>query len=216
MGANGLNLIWIVAALVMAASALAAQRAPLSFMIRSAIAWAAIILVVVVAVSHRYELQEMLGRVNQTLGIDDQQVSGETVRIRMSADGHFWARVDLDGYEQLMMIDTGATVTAISEDTAQRAGVKPDGLQVDLNTANGLVEASHGRVKRVKVGPLETLDMGVVISPAFGDTNVLGMNFLSRLGSWRVEGKTLVLEPDKNGGNSRGKDQGDQLPSDPA
>jgi aspartyl protease family protein len=28
-----------------------------------------------------------------------------------------------------------------------------------------------------------------------GDTNLLGMNFLSSLESWRVEGRTLVLEP---------------------
>jgi aspartyl protease family protein len=35
----------------------------------------------------------------------------------------------------------------------------------------------------------------VVVSPAFGDTDVLGMNFLSRLKSWRVEDGVLVLVP---------------------
>ena len=35
----------------------------------------------------------------------------------------------------------------------------------------------------------------MVVSPAFGETDVLGMNFLSRLKSWRVEGSTLILEP---------------------
>lgn len=39
------------------------------------------------------------------------------------------------------------------------------------------------------------LFLPVVVSPAFGDTDVLGMNFLSRLKSWRVEGDTLILEP---------------------
>jgi len=34
-----------------------------------------------------------------------------------------------------------------------------------------------------------------VVSPAFGETNVLGMNFLSRLASWRVEENTLILVP---------------------
>ena len=38
-------------------------------------------------------------------------------------------------------------------------------------------------------------DLPVVVSPAFGDTDVLGMNFLSRLKSWRVEERTLVLTP---------------------
>ncbi|MEN2784920.1 hypothetical protein ACFOKI_15215 [Sphingomonas qilianensis] len=35
----------------------------------------------------------------------------------------------------------------------------------------------------------------MIVSPAFGETNVIGMNFLSRLKSWRVEGNILVLEP---------------------
>jgi aspartyl protease family protein len=34
-----------------------------------------------------------------------------------------------------------------------------------------------------------------VTSPGLGDLDVLGMNFLSKLQSWRVEGRTLVLVP---------------------
>jgi aspartyl protease family protein len=147
------------------------------------------------------------------VGIDDQQVSGDTVRIRMSPDGHFWARATINGHEQLMLIDSGATVTALSEETAQRVGIKPDGLGVQLSTANGMVDAQHGRIAELAIGPLKTLDMGVVISPAFGDNNVLGMNFLSRLGSWRVEGKTLVLEPGKDRGSANGGVQGDDTPA---
>jgi len=209
------NIIWFIGALVLAVSALAAQRAPLGFMLKSAIAWAAIILIVVVAVSHRYELQEMLSRVNRSLGIDEQQVSGDTVRIRMSPDGHFWARATINGHEELMLIDSGATITALSEETARRAGVEADGLAVQLNTANGVVDAQHGRIAELGVGPLKTLDLGAVISPAFGDNNVLGMNFLSRLGSWRVEGKTLVLVPGKDDGTAGGEIQEVETPANP-
>jgi aspartyl protease family protein len=35
----------------------------------------------------------------------------------------------------------------------------------------------------------------VVMSPAFGEVNVLGMNFLSQLKSWRVEDGDMLLEP---------------------
>ncbi|RZL97585.1 MAG: TIGR02281 family clan AA aspartic protease, partial [Sphingomonas sp.] len=38
-------------------------------------------------------------------------------------------------------------------------------------------------------------DLSAVVSPAFGDVNVVGMNFLSRLKSWRVEDNTLILVP---------------------
>jgi aspartyl protease family protein len=64
-----------------------------------------------------------------------------------------------------------------------------------LNTANGMVSARTATVAELTVGNVTARDFGVVVSPAFGDTDVLGMNFLSRLASWRVEGKTLVLVP---------------------
>jgi aspartyl protease family protein len=203
---NAGNMLWAIGAIVLAMSALAAQRMSLGFAIKAALTWAAIIFVVVLAVSHRYEMQAMFSGVTQALGIDEQQVSGGTVRIRMSPDGHFWARVKLNGVDHMMLIDSGATYTAISDRTAQAAGIEPGRTTVQLNTANGVVEAKRARIELLDVGPLQTRDLGVVVSPAFGDTDVLGMNFLSRLGSWRVEGRTLILEPGK-GGEASTEDQ---------
>lgn len=197
MSDNAGYALWGIGALVLAVSSLAAHRMSFSFVVKSALAWAAIIFVVVLAVSHRYEMQAVLSSFNQALGIEEQQVTGGAVRIRMSADGHFWARATINGQEQLMMIDTGATITALTAETAERVGVKPDGRTTPLSTANGMVEAQQGRIETFEIGPLKTKDMGAVISPAFGDLNVVGMNFLSRLGSWRVEGRTLILEPGK-------------------
>ena len=37
--------------------------------------------------------------------------------------------------------------------------------------------------------------LDTVIAPGLGNTNVIGMNLLSRLASWRVEGQTLILVP---------------------
>jgi aspartyl protease family protein len=50
-------------------------------------------------------------------------------------------------------------------------------------------------VRDLKLGDIVARDLPVVVSPAFGDTDVLGMNFLSQLKSWRVEGRTLILTP---------------------
>ncbi|MGK3765467.1 retroviral-like aspartic protease family protein, partial [Enterococcus faecium] len=60
---------------------------------------------------------------------------------------------------------------------------------------NGQVEAQTATVRDVRLGDIAARDLGVVVSPAFGDTDVLGMNFLSKLKSWRVEGRTLILVP---------------------
>ena len=38
-------------------------------------------------------------------------------------------------------------------------------------------------------------DLDAVVAPGLGDTNVIGMNLLSRLKAWRVEDNTLILVP---------------------
>ena len=140
-----------------------------------------------------------LSRLNDQLGLDSQQVSGEEVRIRISRDGHFWANATINGVERRMLIDSGATITAISAETAQRAAVDKSAnlLPVVLQTANGAVQAETGTIGSLVLGNIEARDLNVVISPALGNMDVLGMNFLSQLASWSVQDGTLILVPKK-------------------
>lgn len=195
-GFDGVNMVWLIGALVLVVSALSVRRIGFGVFLRTLLGWAAIVLVVLFAIGHRYELAAAWSSLSAKLGIEDQRVEGETVRIRMSPDGHFWARVTLNGVERRMLIDSGATITAISERTAKQANVQAaDGLPAIIETANGSVAARRGRIATVALGPLTMRDLGVVVSQNFGELDVLGMNFLSRLHSWRVEGNVLVLEP---------------------
>ena len=132
------------------------------------------------------------------LGLDDQQVSGREVRIRMSRDGHFWARVDINGVERRMLVDSGATITALSERTARLASVDrgTTPFPVLMQTANGTVPVKTGSVERLRLGGIKARNLNVVVSPSLGGVDILGMNFLSRLAEWRVEGRTLILVPD--------------------
>ncbi|HEX8127244.1 MAG TPA: TIGR02281 family clan AA aspartic protease [Allosphingosinicella sp.] len=140
--------------------------------------------------------QPQLGRVAERLGLDPQEVSGKEVRIRMAGDGHFWALATVNGVKRRMLVDSGATVTAISEATAEAASVKANaGLApVILKTANGMAPARTGSVESLRIGNILARDLKVVVSPAL-DLDVIGMNFLSKLAAWRVEGRTLILVP---------------------
>ena len=86
-------------------------------------------------------------------------------------------------------------MTSISTDTAARADIVASGLPAIVQTANGTVQVGRARAERLKVGTIERLDMAVHVSEAFGPMNVLGMNFLSSLSGWGVEGQWLVLRP---------------------
>jgi aspartyl protease family protein len=138
-----------------------------------------------------------LSRITASLGLDRQEVVGKEVRIPMARDGHFWATVRLNGTERRMLVDSSATVTALSVATARAAGDNADATLVPLlmKTANGTVRADAGTLDRLEIGGIEARKLKVVISPGLGDTDVLGMNFLSELQSWRVEDRTLILTP---------------------
>jgi aspartyl protease family protein len=141
--------------------------------------------------------QPQLGRVTERLGLDPQEVTGREVRIRMARDGHFWADVTINGVRRRMLIDSGATVTALSERTATAAKVEDNvpPMPVVLKTANGMAPARTASVEELRLGNIVARDLKVVVSPAFGEMEVIGMNFLSKLASWRVEGRTLILVP---------------------
>ena len=177
--------------LILPLSALVARRSAVKPMLKMALAWVGILAVGLLIASQRDRLSGVIAM------FDDQQVSGTETRIRMADDGHFWANVEINGVGRRMLIDSGATTTALSMQTAKAAGLDlgESPFLVILSTANGQVTARSATAKRVVVGNIVMTDLGIVRSPAFEETDILGMNFLSRLGSWRVVGKTLVLTP---------------------
>jgi len=141
--------------------------------------------------------QPELARLTQKIGLDDQQVAGKEVRVRMAPDGHFWVVASINGVQRRMLIDSGATVTAISSATAREARVETGtGITpVILRTANGAAPAQTGAVEDLRVGNIVARNLLVGSAPGLGDLDVLGMNFLSKLKSWRVEGRALILVP---------------------
>jgi len=141
--------------------------------------------------------QPELSRITGKLGLDDQQVSGRELHVTMAPDGHFWVVASINGVKRRMLIDSGATVTAISRATAREARIDVgSGLApIVLRTANGAAPAEIGRVSEIRVGNIVARNLRIVTSPGLGDLDVLGMNFLSKLDSWRVEGRTLILVP---------------------
>ena len=141
--------------------------------------------------------QPELARFTQRLGLDNQQVVGKELRVRMAPDGHFWVVASINGVKTRMLIDSGATVTALSQATARAAGIETGaGLTpVMLRTANGVAPAETGSVDELRAGNIVARNLKIVTAPGLGGLDVIGMNFLSQLQSWRVEGQTLVLVP---------------------
>ena len=131
------------------------------------------------------------------IGLPEQTIVGAETVIPMAADGHYWLRANVNGVPTRLMVDTGATLTAFSSRSADAAGLepRPGGLPVMLGTANGTVTADLTTVDSLSFGNIRAEGLDAVIAPNLGNTNVLGMNFLSRLEGWRVENGDLILTP---------------------
>jgi aspartyl protease family protein len=157
----------------------------------------ALLAVVLAGLMQQAPYSPALAPLASRLGLDRQQVDGQEVRIRMSPDGHFWAQVQINGVPRRMLIDSGATITALSESTGRLAKVSPDPavLPVMLRTANGVTPAKTVSIDALSVGAIQARGLKAVVAPGLGEVDVLGMNFLSQLASWRVEGRTLILVP---------------------
>lgn len=190
------NLLYLIGVLVLVGSSLVARRLPLGQSLKMALAWAGIFTLGFLLFSLRDEAGALWSRLTSEFNPSAGVVRGGMLRVRKSDDGHFWLKTEVNGRSVRFLIDSGATTISMSSADAQAAGVVPGGgFPVAINTANGVVMAQRARIERLKAGPIERNDLAAVVAPEFGETSVLGMNFLSSLRSWRVEGQELVLEP---------------------
>ncbi|MDQ2891859.1 MAG: TIGR02281 family clan AA aspartic protease [Pseudomonadota bacterium] len=174
------------------------RRVPLLGRLISLVMTLALAAALVFVLQQQERFNPLFARLAQQLHlVDPQQVVGDETRVPMAQDGHFWVRVRLKGVERRMLVDSGATITALSSETAAAAGldVRATPFPMLIRTANGTVPAKTAVVPILRIGNVVARDLPVVVSPAFGDMNVVGMNFLSRLKGWRVEGGVLILTP---------------------
>ncbi len=95
------------------------------------------------------------------------------------------------------MVDTGASVIALTAQDAARVGVRPmrSEYDVSVSTANGTVRAARTRLTNVEIGGLMVRDVDALVLPEGAlSENLLGLSFLSKLKRYEFAGSKLVLE----------------------
>src|SRR5687767_5786054 len=188
-----LGSLYLLMAIMLVAGTLISRREKFAKLATISLAWIAIFGAGFVLFTFRDDL----GYVAQRLKAEatgEPVVEGHEVRIPMAIDGHFWVEGSLNGRQVKFLIDSGATMTTIGRDTAEAAGVaiSPNRGQI-VRTGNGMLRVATGRAEVLAVGPIERSNVGLHIADN-EDLNVLGMNYLSTLERWGVEGRWLILD----------------------
>jgi aspartyl protease family protein len=131
------------------------------------------------------------------IGLPEQEVAGGETRVPLAPDGHFWVRARVNGVPASFLIDTGASVTTLNTRTAEAAGLEPraGGIPIMMQTANGTSAAQLATIDSLRFGNIAAHGLDAAVAPNIGPTNVIGMNLLARLASWRVENNTMFLVP---------------------
>src|SRR4051794_1238683 len=184
--------VYLLMAIMLMLGALMSRREPAAKMVTMALAWIAIFGAGFILFAFRDNFGWVAQRLKaEAVGTPVEQ--GRETRIPMAIDGHFWVKGRLNGQDVRFLVDSGATMTTIDRETAARAGilVSPRRDQF-VRTGNGIIRVSSGSADELQVGGIVRRDVGLQIADN-DDLNVLGMNYLSSLSRWGVEGRWLVL-----------------------
>jgi aspartyl protease family protein len=173
-----------------------------SAMLRDAVTWTALGLALVALYAYRDELLPFAGRLagellpGSAMVVEESANGPVEVKIRRRLDGHFTAKVALNGKTISMIVDTGASTIVLRPEDAAKAGIDVGGLQytVPVLTANGRTIAARVRLDSVAIGPLDRQKVDALVAqPNALTESLLGMSFLSRLRSYEFSGDFLTL-----------------------
>ena len=122
--------------------------------------------------------------------------AGRTVELKAGAYGHFHARAEINGQAISVMVDTGASIVALSFEDARAIGlyVRDSDFTHRVSTANGFARIAPVTIDRITVGDIMVRDVsGAVMEAGKLGTTLLGMSFLSRLQRVDIRSGMLVL-----------------------
>lgn len=113
------------------------------------------------------------------------------------AAGHYHAQVEIDHRTIEMLVDTGATIIALTNEDADRLSIRPaaSAYTMQMSTANGIARAASVHLQSVRVGNVEVRDVeAVVMAPRALGVSLLGNSFLAKLSGYEQASGRLVLK----------------------
>lgn len=119
-----------------------------------------------------------------------------TLAVAADYRGHYLVHPTIDNYRIKMLVDTGASLVALTADDARALGIRPDrhARRMMLSTANGTVTATLTVLREIRLGDIVVRNVdAVVMPPGALSTSLLGNSFLGKLQGYEVQTGRMVL-----------------------
>lgn len=195
------RMVYLLPIALMLSAGVWASRRNIGETMRNLMIWLVIILALATVYLYRQDLQGVCNRLLAGLVpgravVVTTSEGGSEVILHKLLNGHFEADVAVNGQTIQMLVDTGASMVALSHADAERIGIIPENLEYSMTvmTANGRTRAAPVTLDRVSIGPITRT--GVAASVAEDgklDQSLLGMTFLETLGSMQMQTDELRL-----------------------
>jgi aspartyl protease family protein len=168
---------------------------------RNLLIWIVIILALATAYLYRREAGEIGNRLLAGLVPGHAVVlktgeGGNEIILHKLLNGHFQADVSINGQTINMLVDTGASMVALSQRDAERVGLIPENLTYSMAvmTANGRARAAPVELGEVAIGPIVRRNVAATVAEKGKlAQSLLGMSFLETLGSMQMQTDELRL-----------------------
>jgi aspartyl protease family protein len=131
-----------------------------------------------------------------TLALGTPQALAGSAALKRGADGHWHAESRVNGRSMTMLVDTGASLVALTQEDARRAGIDVRHLRYDrtVRTASGTARAALVQLDRVQIGAVRLREVDAMVIERGLTTSLLGQSFLNRLEAYQVRGQLLRLQ----------------------
>ncbi len=116
-----------------------------------------------------------------------------TVVLKRGLDGHYRTQALINGEKVDVLVDTGATGVAISQQVADKLQLKSINA-VRTNTANGDSIGYMVRLESVQIGGVTAHDVAAMIAPGLEGDVLLGMSFLGRMDVRLYRGEMTIKQ----------------------
>ncbi len=109
-----------------------------------------------------------------------------------AADGHFYAEAQVNGARIRFLVDTGASLVALTPEDARRAGLAIGDASGRAQGADGEISFAPVTIDRLAIGSIEARAVRGAVAERL-PVSLLGQSFLSRVGSVEMRGDTMIL-----------------------